>query len=108
MAVDAVGVVAVAVPVARVATSAESIDLDLLALRPARLRGGIVGAGSTFTVRAWRPTAECDLIAGWAAESAMVTILAGRRCQSSWVSLGVGRRRTLLDEALTTLTVGRS
>jgi hypothetical protein len=86
-----------------VATSAESIDLDLLALRPARLRGRIVGAGTTFTVRAWRPTAECDVIAGWAAESVMVTILAGRHGRSSWLSLGVGRRRTLLDGALATL-----
>jgi hypothetical protein len=86
-----------------VEASDTSIDLELVALRRARVGGATVEAGTPFTVRMAAPAADNDLLTAWAQDAAVVMILAGRHERTAWVSLGVGDRRTLLEGASTTL-----
>jgi hypothetical protein len=55
------------------------------------------------SIRAQRNRADVELVEAWARDLAMVSVLAGRDGRSSWMHLGVGRQRTLLDGVVTTL-----
>jgi hypothetical protein len=84
-------------------TSPTSIELDLVALSPIRVRGTSIGPRTPFTIRAHRNRADVEFVEAWARDLAMVSVLAGRDGRSSWVYLGVGRQRTLLHGVVTTL-----
>jgi hypothetical protein len=80
-----------------------SIDLELVALRAARVGGVRVEAGTPFTIRVAASAADTDLVTAWAEDAAVVTVLAGRQQRSSWACLGVGDRRILLEGVSATL-----
>ncbi len=86
-----------------VEASDTSIDLELVALRPARVGGVRVEAGTPFTIRMAAPADDTELLTAWAQDGAVVTILAGRHERTAWASVGVGDRRTLLEGVSTTL-----
>ena len=88
-----------------VETPDSSLDLDLVGETPLRIGGVLIAGGTPFTIRVPAPHAERDLIAGWADAAAIVMVLAGRHRRSSWVCLGVGPRRILVDGVVTTLSV---
>ena len=88
--------------------SAASIDVELVALRPARVGGAMVEAGAPFTIRVPLAAADRDLLASWAEDGTVVMVLAGRHGRSSWVCLAVPDRRTLLEGVKTTLAAGNA
>jgi hypothetical protein len=88
--------------------SATSIDVELVAMRRARLCGTMVEAGAPFTIRVPLAAADGDLLSSWADEGAVVMVLAGRHGRSSWVCLAVPDRRTLLEGVTTTLAPGNA
>jgi len=81
----------------------ESIDLELVALRAARVGTVTIEAGTLFTIRVPASAADTDLVTGWAQDAAVVMVLASRHQRSSWACLGVGDRRMLLEGVSTTL-----
>jgi hypothetical protein len=83
--------------------SATSIDVELVALRPARVGRTTVEAGTPFTLRVPLAAADRDVLTSWAADGAVVMVLAGRHGRSSWVCLAVAHHRTLLEGVKTTL-----
>jgi hypothetical protein len=89
-----------------VESSATSIDLELVALRPARAGGATVEAGTPFTIRVPRSAVDVDSISDWAERATVVMVLAGRHERSSWACLGVSDRRILLEGISTTLGTG--
>src|SRR5262245_41654233 len=54
-----------------VEASATSIDVELVALRPARVGGATVEAGTPYTIRAFLADADRDLLTSWAEEGAV-------------------------------------
>jgi len=90
-------------------TTTGSVELDLLALEPCRLRGAIVAAGTLFSLRAAAPTphtaGDLAAIAAWSATGTTVTLLAGHHRRSSWACLGTGHRRVLLTDVESNLGV---
>jgi hypothetical protein len=90
-------------------TTAPSVDLDFVALRPGRVRGAVVEAGTLFTVRTtaateWPPS-DLAVVAGWSQTATTVTLLAGHHRRSSWACLGAGHRRVLLTDVESNLGV---
>jgi hypothetical protein len=82
----------------RVGVSAQSVELDLVALEPCRVRGTVVEAGTPFTLRitgdpSRRP--DVTVLGRWAETGTAVTILAGRHRRTSWVCLSVGHQRVV-------------
>jgi hypothetical protein len=86
-----------------VEASDTSIDLELVALRRARVGGATVEAGMPFTIRVAAPAADAELLTACAQNAEVVMVLAGRHERTAWVSLGVADRRTLLEGVSTTL-----
>jgi hypothetical protein len=81
-----------------VGDSPQSVELDLVALEPCRVRGTVVEAGTPFTLRitddpARRP--DLTVLGRWAKTGSAVTILAGRHRRTSWVCLSVGHQRVV-------------
>jgi hypothetical protein len=90
-------------------TTTQSVDLDFVALRPGRVRGAVVEAGTLFTVRAiaateW-PTGDLAAVTGWSATATTVTLLAGHHRRSSWACVSAGHRRILLADVTSKLGV---
>jgi hypothetical protein len=90
-------------------TSTGSVDLDFVSLEPRRLRGGIIEAGTSFSVRAagvttWSTSDLAD-VAEWADAGATVTLLAGRHRRSAWACLSIGHRRVVLTDVTCDLGV---
>ena len=90
-------------------TRTGTVDLDLLALEPRRIRGTTVAAGTVFSIRATAatklPTSDLGVVAGWSATGATVTVLAGRHRRSSWACLSAGHRRVVLTDVQSSLGV---
>jgi hypothetical protein len=81
-----------------VGVSAQSVELDLVALEPCRVRGTVVEPGTPFTLRitgdpSQRP--DVTVLGRWAETGPAVTILAGRHRRTSWVCLSVGHQRVV-------------
>jgi hypothetical protein len=91
-----------------VETTATSVDLELVALRRARVGGGAVEAGTPFTIRVPRSAVDVDSISDWADRATVVMVLAGRHGRSSWACLGVSEQRILMEGVSTTLGTGSS
>jgi hypothetical protein len=76
------------------------VDLDLVALEPARIRGTIIPPGTLFSIRIEQAApsrfAELDTILLWAQAGTEVTILAGRAGRSAWLCLSRNHRRVVL------------
>src|SRR5262245_48453499 len=90
-------------------TTTGSVELDLLALEPCRVRGSIVQPGTLFSVRAaaaaeW-PAGDLATVAGWSATATTLTLLAGHHRRSSWACLSAGHRRVLLTDVESNLGV---
>jgi hypothetical protein len=89
-----------------VESSATSIDLELVAMRPARVGGATVEVGTPFTIRVTRSAVDVDSISDWAEKATVVMVLAGRHGRTSWACLCVSDRRILLEGVSTTLGTG--
>jgi hypothetical protein len=83
------------------------VELDLVTSEPRPVRGAVVEAGTPFSIRVTGGTesspSDLPVVTGWLEAGAAVTVLAGRHERSSWVCLGVGHRRIVLNNVVSNL-----